>query len=103
MATDNPLLRISPTVYVETLLGRRPGRDRKVPCPFHDDTHPSLHVYAAPQKGWSCFSCRRGGSIYDLAAELWGMGTRGREFVQLRDRLAETFGIDRTASRDRAP
>lgn len=89
---DDPLLRIPPSVYVETLLGRRVGRNRKVTCPFHEDAHPSLHVYAAPERGWTCFSCRRGGSIYDLAAALWGMGTRGGEFVELRRRLNRTFG-----------
>jgi len=91
---DDPLLGISPTVYVRELVGARPGRDRKVPCPFHHDERPSLHVYAAPERGWSCFSCRRGGSIYDLAAELWGFRTRGREFVELRRRLLEAFAIE---------
>jgi hypothetical protein len=57
-------------------------------------TGPSLHVYAAPERGWCCYSCRRGGSIYDLAAELWGVGTRGREFLELRRRLLEAFAIE---------
>ena len=90
----DPLLAISPTVYVRELTGARPGRDRKVPCPFHADERPSLHVYAAPERGWSCYSCRRGGSIYDLAAELWGVGTRGRDFIELRRRLLEAFAIE---------
>jgi hypothetical protein len=90
----DPLLEISPTVYVRELVGHRPGRDRKVPCPFHHDERPSLHVYAAPERGWTCYSCRRGGSIYDLAAELWGIGTRGREFLELRRRLLEAFAIE---------
>ena len=29
---------------------------------------PSLHVFPTPERGWCCFSCGRGGSIYDLAA-----------------------------------
>jgi hypothetical protein len=90
----DPLLEISPTVYVRELVGHRPGRDRKVPCPFHHDERPSLHVYAVPERGWTCYSCRRGGSIYDLAAELWGVGTRGREFVELRRRLLDAFAIE---------
>jgi hypothetical protein len=93
-ARSDPLLAISPTVYVRELVGVPPGRDRKVPCPFHHDERPSLHVYAAPERGWSCYSCRRGGSIYDLAAELWGMGTRGREFLELRRRLLDAFAIE---------
>jgi hypothetical protein len=51
-------------------------------------------VYAAPERGWICYSCRRGGSIYDLAAELWGVGTRGGEFIELRRRLLEAFAIE---------
>src|SRR4051812_27599980 len=39
------LLRIPPAVYVEDLLGARPGRNGKVCCPFHRDERPSLHVY----------------------------------------------------------
>ena len=73
------------------LVGHRPGCGRKVPCPFHYDERPSLHVYAAPERGWNGYSCRRGGSIYDLAAETWGMGTRGREFIELRRRRLEGF------------
>ena len=42
------LLEISPTVYVRELVGHRPGRDRKVPCPFDVNERPSLHVHAAP-------------------------------------------------------
>ena len=97
-ATRDPgrdrLLAIPPAVYVSALLGveARPGR--KVHCPFHDDERPSLHVYATASRGWSCFSCRRGGSIYDLAAELWGMGTRGRAFVDLRRELEARFAAE---------
>ena len=91
------LLRIPPAVYVGELLGvnARPGR--KVHCPFHDDERPSLHVYATASRGWSCFSCGRGGSIYDLAADLWGMETRGRAFVELRQLLADSFAAQLSA------
>lgn len=87
----DPLLRIAPSVYVGELLGipRRGGR--KVRCPFHADERPSLHVYPTAARGWSCFSCGRGGSIYDLAAGVWGMQTRGRDFVELRRRLTDRF------------
>jgi hypothetical protein len=88
---DDPLLRIPPFVYVTDLLGRPPGRDHKVVCPFHEDRRPSLHVFRTPERGWCCFSCGRGGSIYDLAADVWGMTPRGREFIELRRRLTERF------------
>jgi CHC2 zinc finger/RepB DNA-primase from phage plasmid len=100
-ATGDPLLALPPDVYVAELLGVRPGRNRKISCPFHDDARPSLHVYTVAERGWSCFSCRRGGSVYDLAAELWGLETRGREFVELRRRLMDRFRpeLDRSLER----
>ena len=99
---DDPLLRIAPPVYVQRLLGISARRERKVRCPFHDDERPSLHVYRTAERGWHCFSCRRGGSIYDLAAEVWGMGTRGRAFIELRRRLGEEFNVEVTRARRRA-
>ena len=99
---DDPLLRIAPPVYVQRLLGISTRGERKVRCPFHDDERPSLHVYRSAERGWHCFSCRRGGSIYDLAAEVWGMGTRGRSFIELRRRLGEEFNVEVTRARRRA-
>jgi CHC2 zinc finger/RepB DNA-primase from phage plasmid len=100
---DDALLQIPPPVYVRDLMGIAVAGGRKVRCPFHDDERPSLHVYTSAERGWSCFSCRRGGSIYDLAAELWGMGTKGREFVALRRLLLERFAVEvaRAQERDR--
>ena len=88
------LLRLAPAVYVAELLGVTARAGRKVHCPFHTDQRPSLHVYPSAARGWSCFSCGRGGSIYDLAAAIWGIGTRGRDFVELRHRLQERFAHD---------
>lgn len=36
--------------------------DRYYLCPFHDETHPSLHVDSEGCR-WFCFGCRRGGGI----------------------------------------
>jgi hypothetical protein len=70
---DDPLLSIPPDVYVQRLLGVEVPRHRKVRCPFHRDRHASLHVYKTAERGWYCFGrCRRGGTIYDLAAPLYG-------------------------------
>jgi hypothetical protein len=87
IAASDPLLAIEPVRYVQTLTGLRVPRSRKVSCPFHEDRTPSLHVYHQPAQGWACFGCGRGGSVYDLAGELWQLNTRGREFVELRNRL----------------
>lgn len=73
-----------PALYVQRLTGQVVGRSRKVRCPLHDDRVPSLHVYPDAARGWYCFGCRRGGSVYDLAALLWRRPTRGAEFAALR-------------------
>jgi hypothetical protein len=92
---DDPLLAIAPDVYVRRLLGVEVPRHRKVPCPFHDDRHASLHVYETAERGWYCFGrCRRGGTIYDLAAPLYGYAARGEDFLRLRAELRRLFGLE---------
>jgi len=92
---DDPLLAIAPDVYVRRLLGVDVPRHRKVPCPFHDDRHASLHVYETAERGWYCFgACRRGGTIYDLAAPLYGYAARGEDFLRLRGELRRLFGLE---------
>lgn len=90
---NDALLAIAPSVYLHALTGLQAGRDGKVSCPFHADEDPSLHVYAEPARGWYCYGCQRGGSIYDLAGELWDREPRGREFLQLRSDLEKRFGL----------
>jgi hypothetical protein len=93
------LREIEPAVYVRVLLGVDMPRSRKILCPFHADDSPSLHVYETGERGWYCFGCARGGSIYDLAAGLWDLGTTGRDFLELRARLEEMFlGGGRTSA-----
>jgi hypothetical protein len=97
---NDPLLPIRPWVYVPALVGRPLNRDRKVACPFHDDPTPSLHAFGSG-RGWRCFGCGARGSIYDLAANLWGHGIRGPDFRELRRRLATTFDISHAPPRRR--
>lgn len=75
---------LSPEVYVHRLTGQAVGRSRKVRCPLHQDGTPSLHVYPDARRGWFCFGCGRGGTVYDLAAGLWGRELRGAGFAALR-------------------
>jgi hypothetical protein len=96
------LLHLTPDSYVTALIGRPPNAEHKVHCPFHHDERPSLHVYRTAARGWYCYSCGRGGSIYDLAAGLWGLGTRGTDFVELKRRLESVFARELFASRDLA-
>lgn len=87
---EDPLLAITPAEYVQRLTGLVVGRAGKVRCPFHADRTPSLHVFDTPERGWYCFgACQRGGSVYDFAALLWQTDTRGREFIELRERLTQ--------------
>lgn len=87
--TEKDVLRqVPPEVYVEMLTGCEVGRNRKAACPFHPDSDPSLHVYEEPERGWYCFGCGRGGSIYDFGAALYGIAPRGQGFTKLRRRLA---------------
>jgi hypothetical protein len=83
---DDRLLRAIPAAtYIHALTGREPNRAGKLACPLHDDTTPSLQLY--DDGTWYCFGCAAGGSIYDFAGRLWKLSTKGREFLELRDRL----------------
>jgi hypothetical protein len=103
-AADEPdrLLEIAPRDYIEQLSGRTVGRERKVQCPFHDDRSPSLHVFDEPERGWFCFGCGSGGSIYDFASLLWGRELRGLEIQRLRTELEATFLSGATRASDRS-
>jgi hypothetical protein len=87
-SASDPLMSISPADYVQALTGQTVPRDRKISCPLHEDRTPSLHVYPDPKRGWQCYGCNQGGTIYDLAAKLWGLDTRGSDFIELRARLS---------------
>lgn len=91
----NPLRSIPPATYARVLLGVSVDRSRKIRCPFHEDRTPSLHLYPTAEEGWYCFGCGRGTSIYDMAAGVWRMGTKGSDFLELRQRLLAQFGFDR--------
>ncbi len=85
------LTDIPSATYVEELTGEEVPRHGFIPCPLpdHADGHPSFKVY--PQ-GWHCFGCNKGGSVYDLAGALWGLGTRGDDFTRLHAELLKRFG-----------
>ena len=88
---DDQLLAIPAATYVSALTGRQPNRAGKIHCPFHEDHTPSLQLY---DNDWYCFgACRAGGSIYDFGARLYGLGTRGGDFLELRRRLAEDLRL----------
>ena len=84
---DELLLAIPAATYVRELTGLDPRRNGKVNCPFHPDGTPSLQLYK--DGTFYCYGCGAGGSLYDFAGHLWGLETKGREFLELRTRLAD--------------
>jgi CHC2 zinc finger len=60
-------------------------------CPLHDEEIPSLKLYDAPEEGWYCWGCGRGGDLIEYAA--WRRHGRpareldGRRFAELHDWL----------------
>lgn len=91
---DRALLAISATEYAQRLVGCTLNRAGKIPCPFHEDRTPSLQLYE--DGTWYCYgACQTGGSIYDFGSRLWGIGTKGASFLELRDRLAHELSLAR--------
>lgn len=62
-------------------------------CPFHEDTHPSLHCYPG-SRGWWCFVCNEGGSVIDFVAKLYCINVR-----QAAIRLDNDFHLGLTTER----
>jgi RepB DNA-primase from phage plasmid len=95
--------RVAPPVYFRLLAGVEVpdrGGDVRCPLPDHDEQNPSCRVYPTPERGWVCFGCQRGGTIYDLASLLdHGPGGRrgalhGEEFKRVKRRVWELLGLD---------
>jgi hypothetical protein len=63
---------------------------RKICCPFHHESSPSLHVY--PDGTWHCFGggCGKGGDVLDFLAYLYyGQPAKGAVLFLVLDRLGE--------------
>lgn len=66
-----------------------PIKGRKVRCPFHADSSPSLHIY--PDGTWHCFgACGVGGDVIDFLARLYfGGPATGETLFLVLERLGE--------------
>lgn len=91
-AERSVLLTLPAERYVPALTGDDVPRHRAIPCPSmeHDDLNPSCKAY---ETGWRCFGCGRTGTIYDFAAELWQLDTRGPQFSEIHNRLCAMLGV----------
>jgi hypothetical protein len=100
-AIDRALLQIPVAEYVRVLAHREPNRAGKVLCPFHHEQTPSLQLY--PDGTFYCYgrhskhrACAKGGTVFDFAAAMWGLGTKDEDFLELRRRLADLFALTPT-------
>jgi hypothetical protein len=76
---EDPARRIAPPDYFRVLAGRDPAGHRFIQCPnpahkAGEERTPSCEVFDSPQEGWHCWGCGAGGSIYDLAGVILGVG-----------------------------
>jgi hypothetical protein len=98
-AQDDAVCRVAPPIYFRRLTGLTiPAGGGLVSCCLagHAEKTPSLRVYAEPWEGWFCFGCRRGGSVFELAAHLYDvpLPLRGRAFMDVRNYLGRVLSED---------
>lgn len=86
---SDDLHQVTPPEYFQALTGLVvPDRGGFVRCPIHEERTASCQVYPTPERGWWCWGCNTGGSLYDLASALKGGPTgrylRGPAFLEAR-------------------
>lgn len=64
-----------PMAAVAERYGFEINRSGDILCPFHEDTHPSLHVYPE-DRGWHCWVCNEGGDVIDFVKKLYHIDAR---------------------------
>ena len=70
MKTDIPALKASRDFRTVVATTHPIGRDGKICCPFHDDAHPSCHIYP---DGYKCFACGAHGDHLTWLEEVQGL------------------------------
>ena len=80
---------------VGRMYGLEINRNGKALCPFHNDHHPSLKLYA---ERFKCFSCGASGTVIDLTTRL--LGLTPADAVR---RLNLDFGLNLPLNREETP
>ncbi len=66
---------------------KRSGHSYLALCPFHNDSHPSMHI--SPTKGiFKCFSCGIGGDVFKFWQEYYQ-----KDFKETLKDLAQKYGV----------
>lgn len=63
-----------------------------VPCPFHQDAKPSMHLYDKTNSFY-CFSCKKAGSTIDLYMEITGVADKFEAAKQLCDDFGLSYEV----------
>ena len=90
---DNLLakLQLEEVVLRLGITTERRGANTQALCPFHQDTRPSLNLYATDGETsahYHCFACGAHGNAIDLVKKVQGL-----EFLPAVQWLAQQFGI----------
>ena len=62
-------------------------RARKIRCPFHDDSKPSMQIYPG-DRGWFCWVCNEGGSVIDFVMRYFGL-----DYISAIKKLNDDFSL----------
>lgn len=63
-------------------------RSKRILCPFHNDSHPSLQLYKNG-RGWWCYVCDMGGSVIDFVSKLYSLSPK-----EAAEKLNADFGLE---------
>jgi hypothetical protein len=72
------------------LKGVVPDERGNIRCLWHDDAHPSCHLY---ERNLYCFSCGAHGDIFSAAAALLDVSSDRRHFPEIAADIEKTLGI----------
>jgi DNA primase len=90
---EDPVQEIKGKLSIEDIVAsylplKQAGKYMKACCPFHQEKTPSFYVSAERQIAY-CFSCQKGGDMFEFIREIEGVDFRGALEI-----LAEKAGVE---------